>query len=500
MFTSAVLLLTLVAGGQALLIATASAQLIRDVDGWTQFQGDAALTGFSSDAAQPPYVASWHLDVPLGGPNAAFGLSQAVVDGSSVIAVSADSIVAADLATGRALWSVDRGYGPSVSPAIAETSRRRILIYTEGFGDSPPDSTATPSPASTSSPSSSPSPGSGSDAGSFDSHVAAIDLETREAVWDAPVPLDEVSRTGVTVDGDTAFLGDNTGTVYAIDVATGAIRWTADAGGFLTNALAVSSGSVVATVQGNRSTRAHVVAFDEADGSTAWDDEISGDALFASSPAISGTSIVVGFSDRTVRAFDASDGAERWSTLLNRPMFFAGAPAFTPDAVVVADALGQVYRLDVDTGERVWDFAVNEPVTKSPVVVAGATVLVATSAGRLVAIDLESGLLVWQSEEGGLLRNLALTPDTVVGVRGGLDPGLVGFSHDPDGTLVSVVSPTELDLPKLLGNFFAAAIPLVLLLFLVGRWLGPRMGPAFLEDDEDDGVPELVDEGIGGES
>ena len=147
-----------------------------------------------------------------------------------------------------------------------------------------------------------------------------------------------------------------------------------------------------------------------------------------------------------------------------------------------------------------WDFAVNEPVTKSPVVVAGATVLVATSAGRLVAIDLESGLLVWQSEEGGLLRNLALTPDTVVGVRGGLDPGLVGFSHDPDGTLVSVVSPTELDLPKLLGNFFAAAIPLVLLLFLVGRWLGPRMGPAFLEDDEDDGVPELVDEGVGGDS
>jgi outer membrane protein assembly factor BamB len=380
LFTSAVLLLTLVAGGQALLIATASAQLIREADGWIQFQGDAALTGFTSDAAQPPYAASWHLDVPLGGPNAAFGLSQAVVDGSSVIAVGADSIVAADLTTGRALWSVDRDYGPSVSPAIAETARRRILIYTEGFGDSPPDSTATPSPASTSSPSSSPSPGSGS-VGSFDSHVAAIDLETHEPVWDTPVQLDEVSRTGVTVDGDTAFLGDNTGTVYAVDVATGAIRWTADAGGFLTNALAVSDGSVVATVQGNRTSRSHVIAFDEADGSIAWDDEISGDALFASSPAISGTSIVVGFSDRTVRAFDASDGSERWSTRLNRPIFFTGAPAFTPDAVVAADALGQVYRLDVDTGERVWDFAVNEPVTKSPVVVAGATVLVATSAG-----------------------------------------------------------------------------------------------------------------------
>jgi outer membrane protein assembly factor BamB len=486
---SAVVLLMLVAGGQVLLVAVASAQAI---EGWAQFQGDAGHTGFVTDAAQPPYRAAWHLGVPLGGPNATFGLSQPVVDGSSIVAVGSDSIVAADIATGRELWSVDRDYGPSVSPAVAETAERRILIYTEGFGDHPPEGTATPSVEA--SPSSSPS-----DAGPFDSHVAAIDLDTQEPLWDAPVQLDAVSRTGVTVDGDTAYLGDNTGTVVAIDVATGAVRWTADAGGFLTTALAVSDGSVVATVQGDRTSRSHLVAFDATDGSTSWDDEMSGEALFASAPSISGDTIVVGFSDRTVRAFDASDGTERWSTRLNRPMFFTGAPAFSPDAVVVADAFGQVYRLDPDTGERLWDFAINEPVTHSPVVVAGATVLVATSAGRLAAIDLESGLLVWRSEGGsGPLRSLALTPDIVVGVRGGLDAGLVGFSHDPDGTLVSLVSPTELDLPKLLGNFLAAAVPLALLLFLVGRWLKPRMGPAFLDDDEDVGDLALVDEGIEG--
>ncbi len=488
--------MALVAGGQGLLAAVASAQAI---EGWAQFQGDAGHTGFVNDAAQPPYRAAWHLGVPLGGPNATFGLSQPVVDGSSIVAVGPDSIVAADIATGRMLWSVERDYGPSVSPAIAETSERRILIYTEGFGDNPPDGSATPSPDASPSPSSSPSSGSGSDAGPFDSHVAAIDLDTQEPVWDAPAQLDAVSRTGVTVDGDTAYLGDNTGTVVALDVATGAVRWTADAGGFLTTALAVSDGFVYATVQGDRTSRSHLVAFDAADGSTSWDDEMSGEALFASPPAISGGTIVVGFSDRSVRAFDASDGTERWSTRLNRPVFFTGAPAFAPDAVVVADAFGQVYRLDPDTGERLWDFAINEPVTHSPVVVAGGTVLVATSAGRLTAIDLESGILVWQGEEGrGPLRSLALTPDTVVGVRGGLDPGLVGFSHDPDGALVSLVSPTELNLPKLLGNFLAAAVPLAVLLFLAGRWLKPRMGPAFLDDDEDVGEPALVDEGIEG--
>lgn len=487
----AVVLLTLLAAGQGLLPAAASAQAI---SGWGQFQADAAHSGFVADAAQPPFQTAWQLGVPLGGPNATFGLSAPVVDGSTVVAVGADSIVAADLATGRQLWTVDRDYGPSVSPAIVDTPKRHILIYTEGFGDHPPEGTATPSPDATPSPSSS---DAGSGTGPFDSHVAAIDLATQEPVWDDPVQLDAVSRTGVTVDGDTAFLGDNAGKVYAIDVISGVVRWTADAGGFLTTALAVSDGSVVATVQGNRTSRSHLVAFDATDGSRTWDDEISGEAIFASVPAISGGTIVVGFSDRTVRAFDGADGTERWATRLNRPMFFTGAPASTPDAVVVADALGQVYRLDLETGDRVWDFAINEPVTKSPVVVSGATVLVATSTGRLAAIDMESGLLVWQSDQGsGLLRNLALTADTVVGVRGGLDPGLVGFTHDPDGTSVSIVSPTELNLPKLIGNFLVAAVSLALLLYLAGRWLAPRMGPAFLDDDDDD--RELVDEGLEG--
>ena len=61
--------------------------------------------------------------------------------------------------------------------------------------------------------------------------MAAIDLDTRQPVWDASVQLDAVSRTGVTVDGNTAFLGDNVGNVHAVAVATGELRWTADAGG-----------------------------------------------------------------------------------------------------------------------------------------------------------------------------------------------------------------------------------------------------------------------------
>lgn len=470
-------------GAGWLLVGVAGFASAQATGGWTQSQGDGDHTGFLVDAAQPPYEESWHLDVPLEGPAEEFGLSQPVVDGSSVIAVGSTEIVAADLASGRRLWNVDRDYGPPVSPAVAITAKRRILVFTEGFGDSPPGTSATPS--ADASDSSSPSP-SDSEGAPFDSHAAAIDLDTQQPAWDAAVQLDAVSRTGVTVDGDTAFLGDNAGNVYAIAITSGKVRWTADAGGFLTTAPAVSDGLVLVTVQGDRSTRPHVVAFDGSDGSPVWNDEIQGGAIFASTPAIGGDQVVVGFSDQTVRAFDLTDGTERWSARINSPLFFTSAPALTPDGVVVVDTFGQVYRLDPASGDRIWDYAVNEPVTRSAAVVAGGSVLVPTSNGRLAAIDLESGLLVWQSgQDDALLRSLALTPMVVVGVRGGAESGLVGFVEDPDGTLVSLVSPTELDLPKLLFAFGAAAVPMTLLSLLAGRWLLVRMGPAFLDDEDD---------------
>src|SRR4029453_8293753 len=54
--------------------------------------------------------------------------------------------------------------------------------------------------------------------GSVDAHVAAIGLEDHRRRW--TVPLADVSQTGVTVEGTTAYVGDKTGTVTAIACAS----------------------------------------------------------------------------------------------------------------------------------------------------------------------------------------------------------------------------------------------------------------------------------------
>ena len=162
---------------------------LRTVAGWTQAQGDASHSGSLADAAQPPYRESWHLDVPLGGPDGDFGLSQPVSDGSVAIAVGADA--------DRRRGPRERGAtsGPSIGTTdhpcrrpSPQTPRRRILIYTEGFGDSPPGverDSARRARARRESVAAARHPGP----------VRSIRMsrrstsDTRKPVWDAPVPL-----------------------------------------------------------------------------------------------------------------------------------------------------------------------------------------------------------------------------------------------------------------------------------------------------------------------
>lgn len=445
---------------------------------WTQALGGPTHSGYAADAPAPPYREVWRLDAPTAVPSA-FGASAPVVDGSTVLTVTPKAVVAGDVASGHQLWTAERDYGPPVSPAVAYAGKARLLLFTEGFGDSPPTPSPTPSAGADGSPTPAPS-----STGPFDSHLMAIDLATHEPAWKAPLPLKEVSRTGVTVSGDTAYVGDNRGNVYSVDVTTGELRWTVSVEGFLGVPLAATDDLVIATVQASRTVPPRVIALKASDGSQDWSSDASASAAFATAPAIDGDHVIVGFSDGTIRAFSSSDGSEVWSARMNAPIFFTGAPAVAPDAVVAVDSLGQVYRLDPDTGERAWDFALNRSVVRGAPVVAGGTVLVASGDGRLAAIDLSSGKLVWESQATDvILRSLTLTPDVVIAVRGGTEGGLVGYGVDPAGSTTSIVSPTVLNLPLLLGAFFAAALPLGAALILAGRALRARMGPAFLEDD-----------------
>jgi outer membrane protein assembly factor BamB len=483
------------------------------LSGWTQAQGSALHVGVATDAPEPPYQEAWNTSVPLGGPNHEFGLSAPVVAGDTVVSVAPEQIMGFDLQTGSSTFTVPKELGPSVPPALVDVGGRTAVVYTEGFGTEPasglptsasPSSgvtvspTATPSATATRSGAGSPS-GTGSPsasgtppAGSTQSLVAAFDLQTQKALW-PPVALDEVSRTGVTVDGGLAYVGDDLGTVYAIDLAKGTIAWRASEGQPLEAPVVVTGDLVIVTVPGDSRNHAKVVALKVADGSEAWNYDAKTLGSVISGAAVSGGTVYAAFADDTVRALNVADGVLRWSSRVGAVVNPTQSPVVTDDAVYVVDVLGEIRRFHADSGARIWDYAINEFVYRGSPVAAGDHILASTSKGRLVAVDPATGHLVWQSDaSGSLLRSLTPTSDLILAVRGGTQPGLVAFRNDTGGALVDIVSPTVFDPGAFAGNFALAVVPFLLVAILLGRFLSQRMGPAFIVED-DDGLPEPVD-------
>lgn len=490
-------------GTLAVLLVTALPVSAQTVAGWPQFQGGPDHTGVASDGPAPGYSVDWTLAVAPGGPGEQYGLSAPVSVGNLIVAVGPEAVIGVDATAGTQAWSVDRDLGPSVPAAITSIGGRDAVIYTEGFGDGPPDAAGSASPSASASGSASPSPSDGATQDErFDSHLAAFDLESQEPLWD-PVALSAVSRTGVTVGDGMAYLGVNGGTIYAVDLAKGKVAWTAELGRPVATQPAFTDGTVVVGLQASRQEpHPTVVSLEASTGEERWRADDESQAAIVSTASLAGGTVYVAFTggqESSIDAFDLDTGGRRWRTRF--PRFFdltaTTPPVVTDDAVYVTDAQGETYRLDPATGTRTWEFALNEGVLRTSPIAVGDHVLVGTIDGSLVALEASSGDLVWRDAgDGSPLRALAVAGDRVIAVRAGGGAGLVAFAHDDGVALVREVSPTTLNLGVLLGAFAVAALVVGGIVLVMGRVLAGRIGPAFpngedplggdLDDDADD--------------
>jgi eukaryotic-like serine/threonine-protein kinase len=377
---------------------------------WTQFQGDAAHTGARRDGPAPPYAPSWSIR-----PDAAPGqhLSAPVVAGTSVFVTSPDALYAFDTATGQQLWR-DARDAPPVTVAVASVGKTQAVVSTTGR-----------------------------DADT--SKVVAVDAATGEELWPAPARLKDVSRTGVTVDDGRAFVGDESGNVYAIDLADGTIAWTGRTPGKLAGPVVVGDGVVVAIAAAtdrNRSTT--VVGFDETTGDQSWSVVPDAAASFASLGAILGGDVVVAFPDGTVEGLSLEDGTESWSVRIPALVSPFVAPAVGDGAVFLADSNGGAHRVTPDGGEG-WLFEFNVAILRASPVVVGEALVVGLEDGSLAAVDVRTGHLVFHTATAGApIDGLAIASDDIVIVRSGAGRATItGYANDPTGSLLDEPSPTD---------------------------------------------------------
>jgi outer membrane protein assembly factor BamB len=470
-------------------LAFTPAATAQEAPTWSQFQGGPGHSGVLVDGPQPPYRVRWTLPAPAGE-----ALSGAVVAGGVAVSVGTEAVYGIDVASGTLEWQVARDGGPLSVPAIGAGPRGRILLYLEGPGsddavgtpEGSPSPSASATSGSTSGASTTPAPTGPVEQGGG-STLVAISLADQSEVW--RTPLGEISRSGVTVDGTNAFVGDTAGTVYAVSLETGAISWSEEMGGRVDSAVAVSDGRAVAVARNTDTAQVVVAAFDEATGERSWPAlAIQANSTAGTAASAGGGSLFIGSADRRVRALDAADGTDRWATLVLSLFSPASALAFDDHSVFAADIAGGLYRLDVADGGRAWSYHLNEVVLRSSPVVSGDSVLLGLGDGRLVAIDVASGHLVWQSAPSpGLVGTIALASDAVIAVKGGRDAGLIAFEHDPEGALIDIASPTELEAGTTLTRWGLAAVIVFAVAFVPGLWAKRRFGVAVQGEAGGDG-------------
>ncbi|MBO2928356.1 outer membrane protein assembly factor BamB [Metapseudomonas otitidis] len=206
------------------------------------------------------------------------------------------------------------------------------------------------------------------------------------------------------VDGEVIYAGDVEGLVVAMDRMTGDKLWTKELDLPVSGAVGAGYGLVlVGTLKGE------VIALDASNGEERWRARVNGEVL--APPATNGDVVVVQTQNDTLFGFDASTGNQRW-IYENTPAVLTlrgtGAPVVTNRLAVAGLSSGKVIALDVQRGLPVWEQRVAVPQGRSELdrvvdidgglLLSGGTLYVSTYQGRVAGLDLESGRVLWQRE------------------------------------------------------------------------------------------------------
>lgn len=104
--------------------------------------------------------------------------------------------------------------------------------------------------------------------------------------------------------------------------------------------------------------------------------------------------VVVATAKGEVVAFSEADGSQKWTASVGAAVM--AAPALGTDTVVVLAADGMIHALSADKGESRWTYNTTVPPlslhANAPPLVAEKNVFVGTSGGKLVLLDLASGV------------------------------------------------------------------------------------------------------------
>jgi len=255
------------------------------------------------------------------------------------------------------------------------------------------------------------------------------DIQARaklDKVWERDVGAgidDQFLRIRPAVAGGSVFAAERKGKVRAFDAATGKELWVTDTQIEISSGVGVGESLVLV---GNSD--AEVVALDWRDGHEVWRSQVSSEVL--SVPGADQGTVVIQTVDGKLTGLNASDGSRLWVFDRTVPVLSlrgTASPMVTQGVVIAGADNGKLAVLDITKGLPAWETSVAVPHGRSELErmvdidaqpqVWGKTIYSVSYQGRAVAIEGESGRILWSrdlSSAAGLgvdLSNVYVTDD-----------------------------------------------------------------------------------------
>jgi len=348
------------------------------------FRGDLAHTGVYTSAGVPKLTGvqwKFHTD-------GAVISSPAVVKGIVYFGSTDSNLYAVDAATGALKWKFATGSWVVSSPAVVGG-----IVY---FG-------------------------------SYDSNYYALDAATGQQKWKfqtggerryigkhlhhlepaaepMPDPWD-LFLSSPSVWNGAVYFGSSDGNVYALDAASGTLKWKVQTGDVVHSSPAIADGTLYIG-----SWDRNLYALDAVSGKEKWhfqtgdDPEIHNHIGIQSSPAVMDGVVYFGSRDSFAYAVDTATGKQLWKfstdgSWVNNSMVVHAGRAYFGTSIP-----GFMHAVDAKTGKVVFDLPTGTPVFAS-MALAGDTLYLGNFGGKLTAIDLKTQKPTWVFETGGAKQN-----------------------------------------------------------------------------------------------
>jgi outer membrane protein assembly factor BamB len=202
-------------------------------------------------------------------------------------------------------------------------------------------------------------------------------------------------------DGNRIYAASIDGNVVALDPATGKEHWRTRLDIGLSAGPGVGENLVV--VAGSDG---YLIALDADTGAERWRADVTGESL--ARPAIKDNVVIALTIDNRLRALSAFDGSERWIFEQSTPLLTmrgSATPAIIGSTVIAGFDNGRLAAINISSGDVVWESLLAPPSGRSDldrlsdvdglISVVGQDLYAAGYQGKLAALASESGQTLW---------------------------------------------------------------------------------------------------------